>query len=74
MNEVLSPVLLLAAWVSMFYFMESATIIIFFARLVHFQGGQGGCEKEYSSLCTLVIMMKKMDGPFRAFQQVVNSF
>jgi hypothetical protein len=31
----------------MFYFMESATII-FFARLVHFQGGEGGCEKEYS--------------------------
>jgi hypothetical protein len=24
------------------------TIIIFFARLVHFQGGEGGCEKEYS--------------------------
>jgi hypothetical protein len=32
----------------MFYFMESATIIIFFATLVHFQGGRGGCEKEYS--------------------------
>jgi hypothetical protein len=32
----------------MFYFMESA-IIIFFARLVHFQGREGGgCEKEYS--------------------------
>jgi hypothetical protein len=28
--------------------MESATIIIFFARLIHFQGGEGGCEKEYS--------------------------
>jgi hypothetical protein len=32
----------------MFYFMESDTIIIFFAGLVHFQGGEGGCEKEYS--------------------------
>jgi hypothetical protein len=32
----------------MFYFMESATIINFFARLAHFQGGEGGCEKEYS--------------------------
>jgi hypothetical protein len=32
----------------MFYFMESATIIIFFARLVHFQGGEGGYEKEYA--------------------------
>jgi hypothetical protein len=33
----------------MFYFMESSTIIIiFFARLVHFQGGEGSCEKEYS--------------------------
>jgi DNA primase large subunit len=31
----------------MLYFMESATIIIFFARLVHFQG-ERGCEKEYS--------------------------
>jgi hypothetical protein len=31
----------------MFYFMESATVIIFFARLVHFQGRRGGCEKEY---------------------------
>jgi hypothetical protein len=30
----------------MFYFMESATIIIFFAWLVQFQGE--GCEKEYS--------------------------
>jgi hypothetical protein len=30
--------------------MESATVIIFFARLVHFQGERGGCEKEYS-LC-----------------------
>jgi hypothetical protein len=48
LNEVLSPVLPLTAWVSMFYFMESATIIIFFARLVHFQGGGGVCEKEYS--------------------------
>jgi hypothetical protein len=38
----------LTAWVSMFYFIESATIIIFFARLVHFQGEEGGCEKEYS--------------------------
>jgi hypothetical protein len=28
--------------------MESATIIIFFARLVTFQGGEEGCEKEYS--------------------------
>jgi hypothetical protein len=36
LNEVLSPVLPPTAWVSMFYFMESATIIIFFARLVHF--------------------------------------
>jgi hypothetical protein len=32
----------------MFYLMESATFIIFFAGLVHFQGGEGGCEKEYS--------------------------
>jgi hypothetical protein len=30
-----------------FYFMESA-IIIFFARLINFQRGEGGCEKEYS--------------------------
>jgi hypothetical protein len=29
----------------MFYFMEFATIIIFFARL---SGGEGSCEKEYS--------------------------
>jgi hypothetical protein len=36
---VLSPALPLTSWVSMFYFMESATIIIFFVR---------GCEKEYS--------------------------
>jgi hypothetical protein len=41
--------------------MESATIIIFFARLVHFQGEKGVVKK--STLCTLVIMMKKMDGP-----------
>jgi hypothetical protein len=47
-SEVLSPFLPVTAWVSMFYFMESATIIIFFARLVHFQGGEGCCEKEYS--------------------------
>jgi hypothetical protein len=52
---------LLTAWVSIFYFMESATIIIFFTRLVHFQREGGGCEKEYS--LSLVIMMKKMDGP-----------
>jgi hypothetical protein len=45
-HVVPSPVLPLTAWVSMFYFMESATIICF-ARLVHFQG-EGGCEKEYS--------------------------
>jgi hypothetical protein len=32
----------------MFYFMESATIIIFFARLYTFRGDEGGCEKEYS--------------------------
>jgi hypothetical protein len=43
----------------MFYFIESATIIIFFARLVHFQGGEGVVKK--STFCTLVIMMKKMD-------------
>jgi hypothetical protein len=60
-NEVLSPVLPLTAWVSMFYFMESATIIIFFARLVP-SGGRGGLWKK-STLRTLVIMMKKMDGP-----------
>jgi hypothetical protein len=42
--------------------MESATIIIFFARLVHFRGERGVVKK--STLCTLVIlMMKKMDGP-----------
>jgi hypothetical protein len=40
--------------------MESATII-FFARLVHFQGERGVVKE--STLCTLVIMMKKMDGP-----------
>jgi hypothetical protein len=39
--------------------MESATIIIFFARLEHFQGERGVVKK--STLCTLVIMMKKMD-------------
>jgi hypothetical protein len=48
LNEVRSPVLPQTAWVRMSYFMESATIIIFFDRLVHFQGGDGGCEKEYS--------------------------
>jgi hypothetical protein len=37
----------LTTWVCMFYFMESATIIIFFTTLIHFQGGEGGCEKEY---------------------------
>jgi hypothetical protein len=60
LNEDLSPVLPLTAWVSMFYFMEFATIIIFFTRLVHFQG-----VMKKSTLCTLVnvIMMKKMDGP-----------
>jgi hypothetical protein len=56
LNEVLSPVLPLTAWVIMFYFMESATIIIFFARLAHFQGEEKKC-----TFCTLVIMMKKMD-------------
>jgi hypothetical protein len=55
-------VLPLTAWVSMFYFMESATTIIFFARLVHFQGGKRGVVKK-STLCTLAIMMIKMDGP-----------
>jgi hypothetical protein len=38
--------------------MESATIIIFFATL----SGERGVVKK-STLCTLVIMMKKMDGP-----------
>jgi hypothetical protein len=42
----------------MFYFIESATIIIFFARLVHFQGERGVVKK--GTLCTLVMMMKKM--------------
>jgi hypothetical protein len=51
LNEVPPPVLPLTAWVGMFYFMESATLIIFFARLVHtLPGGRGGCEEEYS-LC-----------------------
>jgi hypothetical protein len=40
--------------VCVFYFMESATIIFFF--------GERGVVKK-STLCTLVIMMKKMDGP-----------
>jgi hypothetical protein len=46
----------------MFYFMESATIIIFFTRLALSEGES--CEKEYSlyTHLTLVIMMKKMDG------------
>jgi hypothetical protein len=51
----------LTAWVSMFYFVESAASIIFFARLVRFLGERGVVIK--STLCTLVIMMKKMDGP-----------
>jgi hypothetical protein len=44
MNEVLLPVLPLTAWVSMFYFMEYAAIVIFVARVLHFQGGERGCE------------------------------
>jgi hypothetical protein len=45
MNEVLSPVLPLTAWVSMFYFMESAAILIFSLDLCTFRRE---CEKEYS--------------------------
>jgi hypothetical protein len=58
------PVLSLTAWVSKFYFMESCHHHHFFARLVHVQGerGRGGVVKK-STLWTLVIMMKKLDGP-----------
>jgi hypothetical protein len=42
-----STVLPLTAWVSMFYFMKSATTIIFSLDLYTLQGG-GDCEKEYS--------------------------
>jgi hypothetical protein len=51
--------------------MESATIIIFFARLVHFQGGEGVVKK--STLYMLVIMMKKMDGPLEFVSKLSES-
>jgi hypothetical protein len=47
----------------MFYFMESATIIIFFPTLALL----GAVKK--STLCTLVIMIKKMDGPLIEYRQ-----
>jgi hypothetical protein len=42
--------------------MESATIVIFSLDLYTFRGERGVVKK--STLCPLVIMMKKMDGPY----------
>jgi hypothetical protein len=74
LNEVLSPVLPLTAGQHvLFHVLFSATIFIFFTRLVHFEGGEERGVVKKSTLCTLVMMMKKMDGPLVAHPQPADA-